>query len=57
MLYRLAIKFGGGKVGKIWQISMIDQIKTIQKKLVLTINNLLADLFIRQIFLPNAQKK
>ena len=42
------------KVWQIWRIAVIRQ--TNLTKLVLTINNLLADLLIRQIFLPNAQK-
>ena len=41
--YCIAEKFGGGKFGKFGELSAI-----CQTKLVLTINNLLADLLIRQ---------
>ena len=48
MYYRTAGKFGGGKFGKFGESSVIRQTKP--SKLVLTINNLLADLLIRQTF-------
>ena len=53
--YRIAGKFDGGVFGEFGESSMICQIKTIQ--ISFTINNLLADLLIRQIIFAKCSKR
>ena len=52
--YRIAEKFGRGNFVEFGELSVIHQTKTIQ---INTINNLLADLLIRQIFFRQMLEK